>query len=426
MTSPMKKEHMFKNITLLISYTVLATALTFTNMPPNGFNNFKSNYFVETGPYAGYSINQALDAGFKVIHGIELDSRAAGSTTRNFKDKSNVHIWHGDSGAILYEVIKDIDDRITFWLNTNNPSMNLNIEHTAILRELDQIKRHHIKTHTILIDSIRDHGNRTFDFISLDSIIAKIKEINPDYHISFMTGGDFFESPNHILVAQAPEYKSSYLDPALINKIDKQEVNLVIQLGAFDGRDCIELHKHYRCPILGFECALDSIKKSREMIQQYPSIKLIEKAGWNASQLINFNYCPSHPENSSCFFFDYQTMANRDGETVPQMIKRYSTKSIKVEAVRLDEWLQDNNIHQVDMLCMSTQGSALPILEGLGSYLHTVKYVITQVEYQRVYKDQALFPEINHFMKQHGFTVFNAEPDGFFNYVIFVRNDLCR
>lgn len=418
---------MFKNIkTLILSLIILNPCVALPNMPPKGFDQFKSQYFVETGPHVGHSIQQAVDAGFTVIHGIELNEIAAGLAALKFKRNSNVHIWQGDSGAILYDVIKDIDGKITFWLNANNPSTNLNVEHTALLRELDQIKRHHIKTHTILIDAIRDHGHRTFDFISVDSIIAKIKEINPEYRIFFTTGGDYSESPNHILVAQAPEYKSPYLDPVFIDKIDKNEVKLIMQIGAFDGQDAVELYRHYKCPVLCFECAPESIKKTRGLILPYPYIKLVEKAAWHVSQQINFNYCPSHPGTSSCFFFDYETMAARDREPIPQMVKRYTVKNIKVHATRLDEWLNDNSIDRVDMICMSTQGSALPILQGLGSYLHTVKYVVTQTEYQRVYKEQALFPEVNDFMKKHGFTVFNAEPDGFFNYVIFVRNELCQ
>lgn len=418
---------MFKNQTLqIICFTLLANSLAFSNMPPNGFRRFKADYFVETGSSNGHSINQAINAGFKEIHSIEISNKVAHWTTQRFKEFNHVHVWQGDSGSILYDVIRNIDGKITFWLTANNHSSTINIEHKPILRELDQIKRHHIKNHTILIDSIKDTETQLFDYISTDVIIAKIRDINPDYQIYFIAGGDYSESDKHILVAEAGEYKSRYLDSAIIQKIDKKEVGIILELGAYEGRDSVELFKHYQCPIIGFECAPESIKKCRSAIQHYPYIKLIEKACWNSTQPITFYYCPPHPEASSCLFFDYETIARRDREPIPQVVKQFPTKSIKVNAVRLDDWLIQNNIDHIDMICMSTQGSTAAILEGLGAYLKIVKYVVTQVMYHRTYKDEALFPEINNFMEQHGFTAFNATPNEFSNYVIFVRNDLCR
>lgn len=406
-------------------YTFIAASFTFAHMPPHGFNKFKSNYFVETGPHSGHSIEQALSAGFETIHAVELNSKIAHWTAQRFKNHNNVHIWQGDSGTILYDVIRTINEPITFWLNAYNYSNDFNIENTPILRELEQIKRHHIKTHTLLIDSIKCAGTRQFDYISLESIVTKIKEINPNYRISYIAGGDNAESNNNILVAQASEYISPYLDPNITNKINKKEVNIILEVGAFDGQDSVQLYKYYQCPIISFECAPESIKKCRDTLQYYPCIKLVEKAAWNETSRINFYYCPTHPGSSSCFFFDYQRMASRDHQSMHQLVKRYPIKSIKVDATRLDEWLNDNQLDHIDMLCMTPQGSALPVLEGLGSYLAKVKYIVTQIMYQPIHKDEALFPQINDFMQKNGFTLFNAEPNGFFNWVIFIRKDLC-
>ena len=69
---------------------------------------------------------------------------------------------------------------------------------SPILQELDQIKKHHIKSHTILIDDVRLFGTHEFDYVTLDQIIDKILEINPSYKISFVPG----YVNNDILVAQ--------------------------------------------------------------------------------------------------------------------------------------------------------------------------------------------------------------------------------
>jgi hypothetical protein len=40
-----------------------------------------------------------------------------------------------------------------------------------------------------------------FDYLSIDDIIAKVLEINPDYTITFEPGGDAGEYPKNVFVA---------------------------------------------------------------------------------------------------------------------------------------------------------------------------------------------------------------------------------
>lgn len=70
--------------------------------------------------------------------------------------------------------------------------------YSPVLQELEQIKKHPIKNHTILIDDVRLFGTIEFDYVTLDQIIDKVLEINPNYNISFVPG----YVQNDILVAQ--------------------------------------------------------------------------------------------------------------------------------------------------------------------------------------------------------------------------------
>lgn len=191
---------MLKKLSLYLLLS--ANMLIFSNMPPGGFEPFVSTYFVETGTYTGKGIDQALKAGFKTIYSIELNSGLAQNAKKKFKGNSNVHIFHGNSATILYDVIKDINEPATFWLDGHNGTYDPHGQNCPVLEELDQINLHHIKTHTILIDDMHCAGKELFDFITKEEIIAKIKEINPDYEISYIAGGDDAEYPENIMVAQ--------------------------------------------------------------------------------------------------------------------------------------------------------------------------------------------------------------------------------
>jgi hypothetical protein len=164
------------------------------------FAKYLNPCFIETGSYYGDGIQMALDAGFEMVYSIELSPEFYEHCKNRFASQSSVLILQGDSTTVLPELLKQINDPATFWLdghyswgntargNTNSP----------ILAELEAIKQHQVKTHTILVDDIRQCGTIEFDYVELEDIIDKILEINPDYVISFEDG----VVPNDVLIAK--------------------------------------------------------------------------------------------------------------------------------------------------------------------------------------------------------------------------------
>lgn len=159
----------------------------FANMPENeGFERFPNHYFVETGTHEGGGVKLALRAGFNEIHSIEIVKTLVEKTREIFSSNKNVHIYEGDSSKILFDIIKDFDKPITFWLDGHGSHKNS--KNCPILEELELLKNHPIKTHTILIDDMRCCGTLDFDYITKEAIIKKILEINPKYIIKFIPG----------------------------------------------------------------------------------------------------------------------------------------------------------------------------------------------------------------------------------------------
>jgi hypothetical protein len=72
------------------------------------------------------------------------------------------------------------------------------------MEELEQIKGHPIKSHTIIIDDMHCCGTLLFDFLSREDIARKVMEINPAYEIIYVPGGDAGEYPVNIMVARVP------------------------------------------------------------------------------------------------------------------------------------------------------------------------------------------------------------------------------
>lgn len=164
------------------------------------FYKYPNKYFIESGTYLGNGVLMALQGPFEQVYSIELAQHHYIECYNKFAHYPNVHLFLGDSTNIMPQILQQIKAPATFWLdghyswdttargNTNTP----------ILEELEAIKQHHIKNHTILIDDIRQCGTIHFDFIELDEIIKKILEINHNYIITFEDG----HVSNDILVAK--------------------------------------------------------------------------------------------------------------------------------------------------------------------------------------------------------------------------------
>lgn len=166
------------------------------------FAKYRNKYFIETGTLYGEGVQNALSAGFTSVYSIELSDHLYEDACRLFQSKPQVKILHGDSGELIKDILQEIDAEATFWLDGHysGGTTAKGPESTPILRELECIRTHRIKTHTILIDDVRLFGTKTFDYISLKEIKQKILQINSRYVFSFENGiiaGD-------ILVAQAP------------------------------------------------------------------------------------------------------------------------------------------------------------------------------------------------------------------------------
>ena len=161
------------------------------------FKKYISPNFVETGTFMGDGVESALKFGFKNIYSIELSIKLYKNCCDKFKDNKNVHLFCGDSGKILGNVINNINTQITFWLdghfhpagqyrkdNTNNipwGKSEYTNNWTPIFDEISHIKTHINKNNNIIIDDIKEMNKREYGSVHLNTLKSKILEINSKY-----------------------------------------------------------------------------------------------------------------------------------------------------------------------------------------------------------------------------------------------------
>lgn len=167
----------------------------------------QNNIFVCLGIYSCINLARALNAGFTELHGIDADEVLVNHANiifpKDINDNpfniTNYHIHHG-SLKKFEEIISYINEPITIFLGNHFPDID-QIKTNNILQELEIIKSHNIKVHTILIDYIHHENMPSFGYISLVDIKRKLIDINPKYIFSFEKGGHLEKEENAILVA---------------------------------------------------------------------------------------------------------------------------------------------------------------------------------------------------------------------------------
>ena len=143
----------------------------------------KNKIFIETGTWHGDGVVKAVKTNmFDQIHSIEIEENLFKNCLNRFKQTQNVNLHLGDSGIVLKDIIKDIDQGITFWLDGHWSLGDTGCADNylcPIQYELEIIKNDpNREKHIIIID---DMGDFTEENISWN------KNQYPDKEVGYMT-----------------------------------------------------------------------------------------------------------------------------------------------------------------------------------------------------------------------------------------------
>jgi len=176
------------------------------SLPPN-YNllaKYPNRYFIESGSYRGDAIQKAIDAGFRHIRSLDIDKDNVTFCHHRFNldygKYPNILVRQGDSSKDFFQLFGGVQEPITFWLDAHSQLFEDEIElgePFPLLKELEQIARHPIKTHTILIDDILVLTHPNVTGWSRQTIEAALMNINSAYRIEYVAN----PVKNNLLIA---------------------------------------------------------------------------------------------------------------------------------------------------------------------------------------------------------------------------------
>jgi len=79
-----------------------------------------------------------------------------------------------------------------------------------------------------------------------------------------------------------------------------------------------------------------------------------------------------------------------------------------IETTTLDEFCQSEGIEEIDFLQIDVQGAELQVLQGASQVLgKSILAVQAEVEFSHLYKNQPLFADVDIYLREQGFTLFD-------------------
>jgi FkbM family methyltransferase len=197
------------------------------------------------------------------------------------------------------------------------------------------------------------------------------------------------------------------------SKYITDKIDTIIECGSRDCLDTIEMLNFYKPQIIySFECNPTSVEVCKQNISGYDKIQLIDKATYSENTTIDF-YMTDMEKSVDKNIGASSLLVHRDNT------HRFFQKKTQVQAIRLEDFLKENGIKSVDLLCMDLQGSELHTLRGLGESIKNVKYIITEVSFKSYYNNDNLYDEVNDFLIKHGFEMKNVLDYGGFGDAIY-------
>jgi hypothetical protein len=138
---------------------------------------YKSPVWLATVLEQGDVLQTGIEAEYSHIVGVTTDKGDANWCRERFTGVNGVSIFYGPD-MVLFEVIKDIIQPVTFCLDSRSDPA------PALIQELGVLKHHRIKTHTIIIRNVSLFGQPESGGIKWPQVQEVLRRINDRYRFT--------------------------------------------------------------------------------------------------------------------------------------------------------------------------------------------------------------------------------------------------
>jgi len=217
------------------------------------------------------------------------------------------------------------------------------------------------------------------------------------------------EVSNHIRTA---EYLKNFNRQITLEKLVNNKHPLIIDVGANIGQSVDEFKKIWPdSKIHCFEPQDECLKQLESTAFKYENVFVNNYAAGSEKKDQIFY---SHDISSGTSGFNKVNFSSKDSIDLSKVsskdrdsfeLKYNHERVVKVD--RLDNYLSNNSINNIDLLKIDTQGFEPEVIEGLGDSISDVKVLITELMFYDYYDRSLSFYDIEKILIPKGFKLFD-------------------
>lgn len=159
---------------------------------------------------------------------------------------------------------------------------------------------------------------------------------------------------------------TNYWDVRFLKHLENDNIKNVVEVGARYGEESIILSRVFgNSKIYSFECNPLTVDICRKNLENQANIKFFDTGlGETNSQLPFYSYVDNN-DGASSFYkrIDFDKTQKETGI---------------INITTLSNFMNDNNLDSIDLLCMDVQGFELNILKGAEEHISKIKYIIME------------------------------------------------
>ena len=186
-----------------------------------------------------------------------------------------------------------------------------------------------------------------------------------------------------------------------IIKSYKIKINNIFEIGSLHGDDanymknCLGADKVYI-----FEAHPIHAENTKN---KYPEFVVVNNAVTNESKIFDFNAVSSIQGNlgMSSLRDKSEIMENINNNNGYYDNEKYN--KIQVQGIRMDDWINENNIENIDVCKIDVEGCSYECLEGFGSKINIIKFIHIECEHIECWKDQKLYNDVKELLEKNNF-----------------------
>lgn len=204
---------------------------------------------------------------------------------------------------------------------------------------------------------------------------------------------------------------------------DPSSIKTVLDVGSRDATESINLKRCYpNAQIYAFECNPAAIELCKKNIIDHSDITLVTKA---VSDIVGtLDFYAIDPQQTITAHADGNIGASSLLTANPAYpYEKYVQKKISVESVTLEKWAKEMQVNEIDILWMDLQGAELRAFRGMGNLIGHVKAIFTEIEFNEIYVNQPLFPEIDDYLTSRGFHLLKLYYAGWFGNALYIQEE---